>query len=106
MQDIRRRYNVRKLLYVKAGEHENAVTKAQDLSEDDARVLIQKHGVKFLGSDTLPILGERHRLPDVVGPDYVVVQLPADDEHASKFNGPGYYVILGLDPEDVRKYIR
>lgn len=88
-----------RVLFVKAGEHDNPVTKEADIEESRVAKAIAGRQLKFL-SATLPPIGKETHMSDFSGPDYVVLDasggsnLPGVDQR-------GYYLVVGLLPSAV-----
>jgi len=88
-----------RVLFVKAGKHDNAVTKEVEIEESRVAMLIAGCERKFLGA-TLPHIGEATRMSDFSGPDYVVLDASAGS-NLPGLDQRGYYLVVGLPPSAV-----
>jgi len=85
-----------RVLFVKAGEHDNQVTKEADIEEGQVAELVAGHQLKFLGA-TLPPIGKETHMSDYSGPDYVVLDASTGSSLPS-LDQRGYYLVVGLPP--------
>lgn len=88
-----------RVLFVKAGKHDNAVTKEADIEESRVAKAITGCQLKFLGA-TLPTIGKETHMSDFSGPDYVVLDASAGSNLPS-VDQRGYYLVVGLLPSAV-----
>ena len=88
-----------RVLFVKAGEHDNPVTREVDIEERRVAKAIVGRQLKFLGA-TLPPIGKKTHMSDFSGPDYVVLDVSAGS-NLPGVDQRGYYLVAGLLPSAV-----
>jgi hypothetical protein len=85
-----------RILLVKAGQHENAVTKTIELDPKAVSALVAGHQLKYLGK-TLPTIGESTRMQSFAGPSHVVLDVHRGADMAG-IEKPGLYLVSDLHP--------
>lgn len=85
-----------RVLLVKSGGHENAVTQVIESDADVVNAMVSRRKLKYLGS-RLPPINDSTRLRDFAGPAHVVLDVPrgVDISGAEK---PGLYLVPNLHP--------
>jgi hypothetical protein len=89
-----------RVLLVKSGDHDNAVTQAIASDADTVNKMISRRKLQYLGN-RLPTLNESSaRMRDFAGPEHVVLDVPrgVDITGAEK---PGLYLVHNLNPSKV-----
>ena len=88
-----------RILLVKSGDHENAVTQTIESDVDAVNRMVSRRKLRYLGS-RLPTMGSSTRMRDYSGPEYVVLDVPRGVE-VSGVDQPGLYLVPNLDPSKV-----
>jgi hypothetical protein len=85
-----------RVLLVKSGNHENAVTQTIESDAVAVNKMISIRKLTYLCSQ-LPTIGSSTRMRDFAGPDHVVLDVPRGVE-ISGADKPGLYLVPNLHP--------
>jgi hypothetical protein len=102
---VRKRDNIMaRLLFVKSGNIDNAVTNIFDKSLNEVKCIVQNKTIKYLASD-LPPIGFACRLTDFTGPEHAVIQLSKVEAQTLGQIESGFYLIEGINPSEISEKV-
>jgi len=87
--------------FAKSGNVENPVTKSLEFVAAEFSEICGDRPLVFLGTESIPALGDESHLQDFAGPEHVVIELKELDLARFGVREPGLYLIQDLHPSKV-----
>lgn len=86
---------------VKSGNVDDQVTKILEMEPKQVKSQIGNRTLRYIGLELVPI-GEATRMSPFAGPDYVVLNVKANDKGELGLQKTGFYLVEDLNPSDLK----